>query len=326
MKFLIVGAGGIGCYYGARLQTAGHEVVFQARGQHLRAMQDRGLLVRHADFFFDGMIDAVDQARLTRDFSCDDFDTLILCFKSQATADWLQGMNDWLANAATPILSLQNGVDNEALVEQAVGRARTLGGLAVRIGGHITEPGTVEVDGPAQVIFGLWPDAEQGESVPGLPESMEQAFSAAGIPTTLSPNIQVELWRKLMLNNSLNPLSAITGLDTRSLCAHPYYGPVVKAIMRETLVAGQADGIELQDKDVDEMFDLISTFDAIKTSMLVDREKGRPLELDGICGPVLARAAQHDLAVPLTGLVYALLDGQQTWHRGPSQPAAGETA
>lgn len=311
MKFLIAGAGGIGCYYGARLQSAGHEVVYVARGAHLRALQERGLVVRHETFSFDGPVTACDQQQLRSAYSVSDFDVLVLCFKSQSTGQWLTDLTDWLAAGTTPVLSLQNGVDNEAVIEQALDRERTLGGLAVRIGGHITDPGVVEVSGPAQVIFGPWP---QGGTDDNLPEALQQAFDDAGIPTTLTPDIRVELWRKLMLNNSLNPLSAITSLDTRAMCAHHYYGPVVRAIMRETLRAGQADGVALKDSDVDEMFELISNFNAIKTSMLVDREKDRPLELDGICGPVLARAARHGLAVPMTGLVYALLGGDSIWH------------
>ncbi|NVK39910.1 MAG: 2-dehydropantoate 2-reductase [Oceanospirillaceae bacterium] len=309
MKFLIIGAGGIGAYYGARLIEAGHQVVLVARGVHLQAMQQRGLKVRHESFDFESAVDACDSESLIRHYRPDDFDVALLALKSTATAAVLEDMVNWLQPGQLPLLSLQNGVDNEPLLAETLGAGRVLGGLAVRIGGHIVEPGVIEAEGPAQVIMGAWPRAA-GDARDELLQRLETCFNDAGIPAQVTPNIIAELWRKLVINNGVNPLSALTLLDTRRLTHHPEFGPIVYGMMQETAQAAKADGVELSKKDVDEMFELIRSFNAIKTSMLVDREKGRPLELDSIAGAVLDRCRKQGIAAPYTELVMALLKHQ----------------
>lgn len=308
MRFLIIGAGGIGSYYGARLQRAGHSICYLARGAHLASMQQNGLEISHEDLTFHEKVDAIDIDHLLLHEQCDHFDMILLTTKSGSTATLMDQLKAWLQQSKTPILSLQNGVDNELIIAQQVGTQRTLGGLAVRIGGHIITPGVIEAKGPGQVILGAWPN-HQSESIFSTSEIeiFSEEFNKAGIPTKVSPDIQYELWRKLLINNGVNPLSALTGLDTRSLTSHPQFSKTVYQMMEEAATVAIADDVHLNKEDIDEMFELISTFDAIKTSMLVDKEKGRPLELDGITGAVMKRAARLDIEVPATELVTALL-------------------
>jgi 2-dehydropantoate 2-reductase len=308
MRYLIIGAGGIGCYYGARLQNSGHSVSYLARGKHLLTMQQKGLKVTHEDFEFCGDVEAFNSQQLLQAKTCNQYDLIILTTKSGSTSIILNELKIWLEAADTPFLSLQNGVDNEPLISDVVGEKRTLGGLAVRIGGHIISAGKIEATGPAQIILGAWPNsfscATQEEQVV---DNFSKEFNEASIPTRVSSNIQHELWRKLIINNGVNPLSALTNLDTRTLTSHPVLTKTVYQLMEEVAHVAKADNVELVKKDVDEMYDLICTFDAIKTSMLVDKEKGRPLELDAICGAVLNRAHKLGIETPVTELINALL-------------------
>lgn len=308
MHFAIIGAGGIGAYYGALLHQAGHAVTLVARGAHLQAIRANGLTVDHPDVQFAGPIPALSQEALRGEHTAADFDLIILTIKSGGTETLCADLADWLAGADTPVLSLQNGIDNEPVVERTVGRERTVGGLAVRIGGHITEPGVVSATGPAQVVMGAWPDSARNPDLQQRLAPFAQAFNAAGIPTTVTSTMQKELWRKLLINNGVNPLSALTGLDTRTLTSHPVLGRTVYHLMQEVAAVAPADDVDLTAADVDEMHDLICRFDAIKTSMLVDREKGRPLELDAIAGAVLRRAEALGIDVPCTATVAALLE------------------
>ena len=308
MRFAIIGAGGIGAYYGALLHRAGHEVTLVARGAHLEAIRRDGLTVHHPEAEFSGHVPALSQGALLAEGHAADFDVIALTIKSGGTEVLCAEIGDWLAAADTPVLSLQNGVDNEPCIERTVGRERTVGGLAVRIGGHISAPGVVSATGPAQVVMGAWPNVARNAVLQTRLEPLAAAFEAAGIPTTLSPAIQKELWRKLLINNGVNPLSALTGLDTRALTSHPTLGRTVYHMMQETAAAAYADGLELDAADVDEMYRLICGFDAIKTSMLVDREKGRPLELDAIAGAVLRRAERLGAEAPCTAAVTAVLE------------------
>ena len=307
MRFIVIGAGGIGAYYGARLLQAGHQVVFVARGQHLSAMRKNGLRIIHPEFDFHGAVTACDQEELTSSYQAEKFDLILISLKASQTAEWLMACGDWLLSGNTPLLSLQNGVDNELQIEDLVGRGRTVGGLAVRIGGHVVSPGKIEATGPAEIVMGAWPNASSNPALQTQLKPMVEAFNAADIPTVLTPRIQHELWLKLLINNGVNPLSALTGLDTRALTGDPIYGDNVYRLMEEAAAAARADGVIVLREEIDRMYQLICNFDAIKTSMLVDREKNRPLEIDAICGAVLQRSRQQNSPAPLTGLVDALL-------------------
>jgi 2-dehydropantoate 2-reductase len=311
LKILMIGAGGIGGYYAARLARAGHELVLTARGDHLNALKAQGLTVDYEGEVLHQALPAFSHTELIQKHEPDDFDLIVIALKSTATAPVMAELASWLESAAVPVLSLQNGVDNEPVIAEVVGEDRVLGGLAVRIGGHITEPGQVFAEGVAQVVMGAWPRQRPDDLRISLLRRLEALFNAAGIPTTVSDNIRYELWRKLVINNGVNPLSALTGLDTRSLTHHPEFGKIVHGMMAETVAASKADDVNLGPEDLAEMFDLISNFNAIKTSMLVDKEKGRPLELDSIAGAVLRRCERLGIEAPYTGTVNALLTHSQ---------------
>ena len=138
-------------------------------------------------------------------------------------------------------------------------------------------------------------------------ELLGELFNEAGIPTQVTDNIQLELWRKLVINNGVNPLSALTGLDTRTLSHDPGLSKIVYGLMYEATQAAAADGVELTEKDCQGTFELIRQFDAIKTSMLVDMEHGRPLEVEEICGAVLKRSQVLNKEAPYTYTIYQLL-------------------
>lgn len=310
MKFLIIGAGGIGCYYGALLQKAGHQVTLIARGEHLLALQQHGLKITHPDFNFHAAVNARSLESMIDQMTIDEIDLVMLTIKGTQTESTLKQIQHWInsGNRQVPLLSLQNGIDNEPLIEQALGRKRTLGGLAVKIGGHVISPGIVEATGPAQVIMGLWPNKAANTELAQRIEEFSRVFIEAGIPCTLSDDIERELWKKLLINNGVNPLSALTEMDTRTLTSHPVYGDIVYRLMLETAAVADASGVAIPSQDIDSMYQLICNFDAIKTSMLVDKLKGRPLELDAICGAILRRGEKYTVATPLTALINALLE------------------
>ena len=310
LNVLMLGAGGIGGYYAARLAEAGHQVVLTARGDHLAALQANGLTVDYEGQVFHHSLPACHHQDLVRNYQADDFDLIVIALKSTATSAVMTELSEWLRAGSVPVLSLQNGVDNEPLISEVVGEGLVLGGLAVRIGGHITEPGKVFVEGVAQIVMGGWPQQQPDDPRVALLKRLEAAFNEAGIPTTVTDNIRYELWRKLVINNGVNPLSALTLMDTRSLTHHPEFGKMVYGMMAETVEASRADGVNLTQQDLDDMFELISSFNAIRTSMLVDKEKGRPLELDSIAGAVLRRCEILGVEAPYTFTVNAVLKHQ----------------
>lgn len=308
MHVYILGAGGIGGYYGARLQAAGTAVTFIARGDHLQALQDAGLVVEHPDFHFSAPVQSCTLEALVAGPPAADGDVLVLCTKAMATAAMADTLAPWLADSGACVLSLQNGVDNEPLLAAALGGDRVIGGLSRRLGGHVIAPGRIAATGPCDTLIGAWPNAaSKAPHRDAVMQALADAMAAAGLATEVCQDIRRELWRKLILNNGVNPLSAILRMDTRRIARDPLLGPVVLAMMRETAAAAAADDVSLGDADAEAMYRLICDFDAIKTSMLVDLEHGRALELEAIPGAVLNRAAALGISAPHTQSVYAIL-------------------
>ncbi len=311
MRIAVIGAGGIGGFYAAKLARAGHSVVVCARGQHLRAIQNRGLMVTHPTFRFADVIVAVSLDEFFRCWSPTRLDLILLCTKSDVTDAIGRQLAHWFSSrgVCVPVLSLQNGVDNERRLAGHINPGAVLGGLAVRIGARVSAPGCIDAVGVAQLIVGVWPntiDAAAGPAADCL-DDIIGVMRGAGIEVQKSGNILRELWRKLVINNGVNPLSALTGMDSRQLTSNSDTSWLVRALMEETARAAAADGIVLDATDVEEMFELISSFDAIKTSMLIDREAGRPMEVNDICGAVISRSDVLDIESPYTHMIASLL-------------------
>jgi len=307
MHFVVIGTGGIGGYYGTRLQANGRLVTFIARGAHLQVLQTRGLRVNHPAWRFDAPVRACSLEQFLQSSSPSEADLIILCVKATDTEAIARHLADRLGGLSTPVLSLQNGVDNEAVLTRHLGAEKVLGGLAVLIGSHLTAPGIIDAVGPAQVVMGQWPTAAASSNSTKLLERLAAVFNEAGIPTRVTDNIQLELWRKLVINNGMNPLSALTLLDTGTLMHDPGLSQIVYGLMAEATIAAAADGVSLTETDCREMFELVRRFDPIKTSMLVDFEHHRPLELEEICGAVLSRSRQLQREAPYTFTIYQLL-------------------
>ena len=308
MKILFIGSGGIGGYYGYKLLQSGNQIVFTARGKHLTAIKKNGLTLEHENTTYRTNIDVHSHKQIREKFRPDDFDLIILTLKSHSTSHFVEEMGSWLKEHPTFVLSLQNGVDNENILSSLIGEQRVIGGLAVRIGSHVVKPGVIKSTGKAEIIAGIWPNiSHHPDSRNTVLKQFTAALKHAQIPHVISTDIQKELWRKLIINNGVNPLSALTGLDTFALTNQDKLGGIVYCMMQETVNAAAADGVNLTQQDLTEMFELIKTFTPIKTSMLMDKEQGREMELDSIVKVVINRCEKLGLDAPYNKMAYALL-------------------
>ncbi len=292
MRFVIIGAGGIGCYYAARLIKAGQQVTLVARGEHLHAMREKGLQVKHPSLAFEQTVSAVTMEEWFEATSVDNVDAIIVCLKAMQTKAFAKSLKAWInqsSSAKKPlILSLQNGVENEKYLKDALDGVLVLGGIARRIGAHIVAPGVVEAVGPAEVIFGVWPNhVNIPQETLSRVDELLTCFNDANIPTEISADINKEIWRKLIINNAFNPLCTLLEVETGDVAKVANLQPLIRGAMEEAALAASAYGVELSDDDVEGMYTLISTFDSIKPSMLIDREKAKPLEIEEICGVVI---------------------------------------
>ena len=304
MKICIFGAGGVGAYYGARLLSVGAEVTFVARGEHLRAMQKNGLHVKHPSFEFSQNVDACDMQELGKK-DVREFDVIIVLTKAMYTKEVGVFLKEWTKEYTPYIVSLQNGVENEEELALYVEPRKIIGGLSVKIGAHITSAGIVEAVGEAKTIMGSWiNDVKNEEFLEVFGKILEQS----GIPTYITKDIKLELWKKLVINNGVNAICALLGKKTGEVVLDDKLSEIVLGLMKETSIAAKAVGVHLSLKDVEAMFELIKGFDSIKPSMLVDRENGRAMEIDEICGVVIRNCALQGIDAPYTKTISYLLE------------------
>jgi 2-dehydropantoate 2-reductase len=296
MRILIVGAGAVGGYYGARLQAGGHQVTFLARGARLAALQRDGLRLQSplGDLTLPA---SVIDARATP--PRDPVDLTLITVKAYDTAAALAQVPPTGA-----VLTIQNGVENADRLLAAVGPERALGGTC-RLEVDAPEPGLVVHTSPfADVTVG--PIA-----TPAAPHaaSATKAFADAGIEARLLPDGRTAMWRKAMF---LSPFSALTALLDRPwgpIRAHPEALAVAESMAREIAAAGTAVGVPGLGSDAVET--ALAMFraapDAMTSSLHRDRRRGRPLELDDQLAAILRAASRGGTAAPTTAAIHGCL-------------------
>ncbi|MBV9270398.1 MAG: 2-dehydropantoate 2-reductase [Candidatus Eremiobacteraeota bacterium] len=306
MRVVVFGAGSIGGFIAGMLVRAGIETGVVARGAHFRAIRERGLHVRSADFGeFTVPIDARDSLHA---FGGVEY-VLIAVKAHQLPA--IAG--DLAATAGATIVPMINGVpfwyfsdkavessDPGGTLRRSIDDSRIIGAV-VHASGNLPEPGIVEQSGGARYPIGR-PDG----SADGKLSELHRLFTLAGFDAPVSPQIRVDVWRKLMGNVSLNPISALNRATVGSILHDPLTRSLVRAIMGETRDVALATGIDVA-IDLDVRMQMAEHIADVKTSMLQDVEAHRPLELEPIVGAVVEIAHNTGVAVPRTETVYALV-------------------
>jgi 2-dehydropantoate 2-reductase len=297
MKIGIVGAGGVGGYYGGQLARVGTEVGFVARGEHLAAIREGGLRVRTPDEDF-----TVDVAASDDPAEIGACDAVLFCVKSYDTES-AAALLDPLLEPGTAVVSLQNGVDNEEKIAARIGAEHVLGGASF-IRAHIAEPGVVERTGSVQrILLGELDGSQTDRS-----DRLLAACRAAGIDAHLTDDIRRVLWDKYAFLCALAGLTAVTRVPIDKLMRVPETRELFHQMVREAVLVAQAEGVDLGDEIVDEKAEFAASLEPGGFSSLHhDLVTGRRIELDALHGELVRRASRHNLSVPVTTIVYALL-------------------
>jgi 2-dehydropantoate 2-reductase len=298
MKFAVFGAGGVGGYLGARLAGAGHEVHLIARGDHLAALQSSGLRVE--SIAGDTSVDppATDDPAEVGPCDC-----VLFCVKSYDTREAAASLGP-LLDDDTAVVSLQNGVDNEAWIAEEVGEEHVVGGVAY-IFSTIAEPGVVEhTGGPARFVYGEL----DGERTPRI-ESLDDALSScAGVEAVLADDVRVELWRKFCLICAQAGMTATTRLPLGEIRETEASWTMYRRLMEEVSAVARAEGVDLPETVVDEWCEFVRDLDPeMYSSLHYDLTHGKRLELDALHGSVVRHAERVGVAAPMNEAVYAIL-------------------
>jgi 2-dehydropantoate 2-reductase len=298
MRIVIVGAGGIGGYFGARLIEAREQVSFVARGAHAAAIREHGLRVTSA------LGDATVRPHAVADdpASLGAADLVVFAVKlpdAQGAAQQLKP----LMRAGTVVLPLQNGVDVVDLLAAQVGAPAVAVGAAL-ISARIAAPGVVEHLGPfARLRFGPLQPA-QSEVV----QAFHAACQRAKIDAELLDDPRRAIWEKFVFLVGMSSLTALTRQPVGVVRGNPELRRLLRQVMSEAAALARAEGVPLDESFVDAQMAAVDKLPAgIKASMLGDLQAGKPLELPWLAGAVVRRSERHGLNAEANRFVAAAL-------------------
>jgi 2-dehydropantoate 2-reductase len=301
MRFAIVGSGAVGGYFGAKLARNGEDVTFIARGAHLAAIRKQGLHVRSpklGDFVVHAP--AHEEARLVGPV-----DVVVFAVKAYDNPSALKLLPP-LVGPETVVLTLQNGVDSTDEIAAVVGPSHVLGGTTY-VATALEEPGVIVQTGVHRsIIFGEV-FAEPGRITQRV-QRIADAMSPADIQVTPVADGRVPIWDKFVY---LAPFSGFTGaarLPIGGIWPDPHVREMFYAAAREIAALAAAEGVQISADRFDRLRDYMDNIPpTTRSSLLIDLEMGKRIEVEALQGAAVRRAATHGVPVPIISTLYAIL-------------------
>ena len=297
MKIGVVGAGAVGTYYGAKLAHAGDDVHFLIRGD-LSAVRRDGIFLKGESENF--RIEKVNAYNSTKEIGpCD---LVIIAIKATSNPD-LVDLVPPLLHEETMLLTLQNGLGNEEFLAEHFGAKRVLGGLCL-IAVQRNSRTEVERFAYGDVVLG-----EFGRTAQPRTHELAAKFKRAGVKCKLAEDLALERWRKLIWNVPFNGLSIVAGgVDTATIVTDQNLRELTLALMNEVIVAANRCGYPLPADAWRPNIERTEGMEGYKPSTLQDWENGKALEIEAIWGEPLRRGIAAGAQMPLTEMVYVLLN------------------
>lgn len=300
MRIVVVGAGGVGGYFGAQLAAHGHDVTFVARGPHLAAMRSDGLRIEsdHAPVH----VAAADLSATDDLGALETADLVIIAVKLWDTEDVARRLVRLAASGAA-VVSLQNGVQKDDDLRRHLPAASLLGG-ACYISAAIERPGVVRHNGAlARIVFGEHDGADSPRA-----RAIQDALTGSGIETELSSEIAGVLWRKFVFLVGLSSVTSATRQPIGVIRRTPPTRALLHDVMAEVVALGRARGVDLPEEYAEEQVAFCDTLpESMSSSMLHDLLHGHRLELPWLGGGVVSMAAEAGVPVPANAVLAAVL-------------------
>ncbi len=297
MKIAILGTGGVGGYFGGRLAKVGNEVTFVARGEHLRAMQEKGLEVQSikGDFKL---------AEVTATDNIDSIakvDLVLLCQKAWQVKETAAQL-PLIMHEHTAVLTLQNGVTIGEELKQYIPEKHIVSGLC-KIISKIESPGIINHFGvDPTIIFG-----ERDNALTERVQAIQKVFEEAEIKSFISRDIQADLWKKY-ISICISGLMAITKLTYGGVVAHPTTKQLLLELFTEIFDLSQKIGVDLRSDFVEKTVELMESFPyESTTSMARDIWAGKPSEIEYQNGAVVQLGEKYGVDVPVNRFIYSCI-------------------
>ena len=294
-----MGSGGIGGLYGGRLAHAGADVTFIARGAHLAAMRERGLLLENATL---GNVH-LPEVKVTDDpATIGAADLVIIAVKLGATEAAVRAVKP-IVGPQTAILSLQNGVIKDDILRREFGEAAVMGGVAY-VATRIARPGVILHLGTLQrMVFGEYDGRRSARA-----EALLEAALKAGLQAELSDDVRRAIWEKYSFLVGLSGSTATMRAPIGKVRAHPRTRAFLLDLMKETVAVGRAHGVALPEDYAEQRMSFVDTLPPdMSSSLHHDLEAGNPLEVEWLAGGVVKLGELAGVATPANRAVWDIL-------------------
>ena len=307
MKIAVIGAGGVGGYFGGRLAQAGVDTTFIVRGKTLDALRARGLRVDSVQGGF-----SVHPVQATDDpESVGPVDYVLMSVKAWQIPEAAETARA-LVGDSTAVVPLENGIDAPEILARTFPRPNVLGGLCAIVS-YIVAPGHVRHAAfDPFIMFGEL-DNRPSERVVALRE----AFLAAGVKADVPPDIHHSMWTKFLFITVMSAIGAATRVPVGVWREQPEVRAVAESALREIVALAHARGIDLGDDPITSTWQRYEAMAPASTaSMQRDIMEGKPSELDAQLGAVVRLARESGVPVPVSEMLYWMLLPQERLARG----------
>ena len=305
MKVGVMGAGAVGCFFGARLAASAVPVMLVGRQAHVDAVTARGLEITSG-----GVVSRVALSAFTTADALRDAEVVLVAAKSVDT----DAVADQLRQVLPPhvvVVSLQNGVDNAWRLSARL--TNPVVPAAVYVSVEMTGPGCLRHNGGGSLVVGhplrsSAVDAASGAASSGRFDALVEYLRAAGVPCRVSDDIRVDLWTKLTANCAYNAISALAQLRYRHLVADEGSRDVMRMVTEENAAVAQADGVPVT---VEALADAVRRIAEVMpealSSTAQDLQLGRPTEINDLNGFVVRRGTALGVPTPVNRTLQALV-------------------
>ncbi len=307
MRFAILGSGAVGGYFGAKLAKAGQDVTFVARGAHLEAIRHKGLEVQSAKLG-DFTVRAAAESDTTR---IGPVDVVIVSVKAYDNATALPMLTPMIG-AETAVLTLQNGVDSVDQCAAIVGERHVLGGTTY-VATALEGPGLIVQTGVHRsIIFGeVFKDTSK---ITPRVQAIADVMNAADIHATPVADARVPIWDKFVYLAAFSGFTGASRLAIGHIWKFPHVQEMFYACAKEIAAIAKAEGVTISANRFETLEEYMKNLPAsTRSSLLIDLEQGKRIEVEALQGAAVRRAAKHGVAVPIVSTLYALL---KPWESG----------
>jgi len=295
MNIVVFGSGAIGSLFGALLAKQ-NNVALVGRAPHITCIQQKGLLINGKT----RLKVSVPAVESIKDVSFSP-DLILLTVKSYDTETASSQLSSLVDNQ-TMVVSLQNGLNNIQKIEQYIEKKHILAGVTTH-GTLFVKPGTITHTGKGTTILGEL----NGDSSERL-RMLVSVFNQAGIETQMSTDIKREIWKKTIINSSINPLTGFLRCNNGYLLDNPLLEKTVESICTESSVIASSEGIVVSPLEmIEKTKKVIQDTAQNYSSMMQSIQQGKKTEIDSINGELQRIGSEHKVETSLNRILFELI-------------------